>query len=175
MKKWIVGLTPLLLFLLLAAFFWRGLSLKPQDLPSALAGKPLPAFELPVLGEAKTFTRQELPKNWFILNVWASWCEACVEEQAFLLRLAREGVLLYGLNYKDEPSDALSWLKTWGNPYQVVLRDPSGQTAIDLGVYGAPESFLINEQGNIVYRHAGVLDEKSWHDVFVPRIAHDHS
>lgn len=163
---------PCALFGLLAFFFWRGLSLNPQDLPSVKLGQPLPLFELPALGQVNTrFTSQAMRGHVALLNVWASWCEACNQEQVFLLQLARQGVVIYGLNYKDSADDATHWLAEWGNPYKLIGADTRGQVAIDLGVYGAPETFLIDKAGVIQYRHAGILTSKVWQEAFVPRIA----
>ncbi|WP_133127176.1 DsbE family thiol:disulfide interchange protein [Legionella nagasakiensis] len=164
-------LFPLLVFILLVCFFWRGLSLDPQDLPSAQIGKAVPYFQLPSLdGHHKPFTPESLQGKVVLLNVWASWCSACSEEQVFLLRLAREGVPLYGLNYKDNPKDAAQWLSEWGNPYKKIGSDLDGKVAINLGVYGAPETFLIDSGGVIRYRHAGPLNARVWEQEFLPRI-----
>lgn len=163
-------LIPLAIFSLLVFFLWRGLSLEPRKLPSAQIGKTLPAFELPTLDGDKRFTPQLMKGHIALLNIWASWCEACVDEQVFLMKLARESVAIYGLNYKDNPKNARHWLKEWGNPYQVVGQDRAGRVAIDLGVYGAPETLLVDEEGIIRYRHVGVLDEKAWQADFLPRI-----
>lgn len=164
-------LIPLCLFALLVLFFWRGLSLEPQKLPSVQLGHKLPAFKLAVLGDEKKFMQPaSMRGNIVLLNVWASWCPACVQEQVFLMKLAHEGMLIYGLNYKDNPASAKAWLKEWGNPYQLIAEDRKGKTAIDLGVYGAPETFLVDSQGVIQYRHVGILDEKSWQNDFLPRI-----
>ncbi len=164
-------LVPLLIFGLLVFFLWRGLSLDPTDLPSVQLGKPLPVFKLPGLGDKKQeFSPSALHGQVVLLNVWASWCAACTEEQVFLMQLAREGVPIYGLNYKDNPKDALQWLDEWGNPYKMIGADREGKAAIDLGVYGAPETFLVDKNGVIRYRHAGVLNAVVWVQEFMPRI-----
>lgn len=165
-----IRLVPLVIFGLLVIFLWRGLSLDPKNLPSVQLGQPVPAFELPVLNEDKQFHSDILQGQVSLLNVWASWCEACVEEQHFLMKLAMEGVPIYGINYKDETGSATKWLSEWGNPYRVIGADTNGKVAIDLGVYGAPETFLIDQHGIIRYRHAGILDEQSWAADFKPRI-----
>lgn len=171
MKTTVWRLLPFLLFGLLVIFLWRGLSLDPQELPSVQLGQSLPAFNLPVLGGApQGFTPAQFQGKIALLNVWASWCAACVEEQAFLMKLAENGTPIYGLNYKDEPRNALSWLDIWGNPYQLIGQDGKGKVAIDLGVYGAPETFLIDAKGVIRFRHVGLLDEKTWTQEFLPRI-----
>ncbi|WP_419420650.1 DsbE family thiol:disulfide interchange protein [Legionella sp. D16C41] len=171
MKKYLLRLTPLVLFALLAIFLGRGLFLEPQKLPSAQLGQSLPQFKLPLLtAENKVLTNNDLQGDVSILNVWASWCTACSEEQVFLLRLADVGVPIFGLNYKDNNDNAKKWLAEWGNPYKKVGSDTAGKVAIDLGVYGAPETFLIDAKGIIRYRHAGALDEKVWAEEFLPRI-----
>jgi cytochrome c biogenesis protein CcmG/thiol:disulfide interchange protein DsbE len=159
--KW--RIIPIILFLLLSFFLWRGLSLDPKQLPSVQIGHPLPLFSLPELEHPEaTFRSEQLHGKVVLLNVWASWCEACVEEQVFMLQLARQGIPIYGLNYKDKAVDALSWLKQWGNPYQLIGQDSDGRTAIDLGVYGAPETFIIDKNGVIRYRHVGIITEEAW-------------
>ena len=104
-----------------------------------------------------------------ILHVWASWCATCAEEQVFLLSLAQSGVRIYGLNYKDEVNNAQQWLETWGNPYYMSGRDEDGRVAIDLGVYGTPETFLIDAKGVIRYRHVGALNQTVWDRVVQPK------
>ena len=171
MKRKIARLTPFIFFLILILFFWRGLSLEPQKLPSAQLGRTLPAFQLPILGEQKKLlASNRLFGQIALLNVWASWCDACVEEQIFLMKLAHQGVPIFGLNYKDTSKKALQWLANWGNPYQVVWQDKTGKTAIDLGVYGTPETFLIDAKGVIRFRHVGILSELDWEHDFLPRI-----
>lgn len=162
---------PLAVFIFVLIFFWRGLSLDPHHLPSARLGKPLPTFQIPMLYDSKAIFTPELFKGkTVLLNVWASWCEACVEEQLFLLQLSRQGTLIYGLNYKDNNELARKWLAEWGNPYKMVAEDTQGKVAIDLGVYGAPETFLIDSVGIIRYRHVGPLNATVWETEFVPRI-----
>lgn len=162
---------PVVLFGLLVVLFWRGLSLDPRHIPSVHVGKSLPAFELPVLASSKLMmTTAQFRGRKLLLNVWASWCEACGEEQSFLMQLAEQGVLIYGLNYKDTDQQAQQWLNEWGNPYQLVGADRDGKVAIDLGVYGAPETFLIDEAGVVRYRHVGVLTETIWKQAFLPRM-----
>lgn len=156
-------IVPFFLFLLLCVFLWRGLSLDPHHIPSAQIGKKLPSFTLPQLMHPEfSFNSTQLRNKVVLLNVWASWCEACVEEQVFMLQLARQGVPIFGLNYKDKNADALKWLVRWGNPYELVIQDSDGKVGIDLGVYGAPETFIIDKKGFIRYRHVGVITQKSW-------------
>ncbi|MFA5960100.1 MAG: DsbE family thiol:disulfide interchange protein [Tatlockia sp.] len=171
MKKQYWRLIPIALFVGLLFFFWRGLSLEPHKLPSVLLNQPLPAFTLPALNQEGFLTPERMKGHIALLNVWASWCAACVEEEVFLMQLAREGVPIFGLNYKDTTKDASLWLSEWGNPYQIIGQDKKGLVAIDLGVYGAPETFLIDKKGIIRYRHVGILDEKAWKTQFLPRMA----
>jgi cytochrome c biogenesis protein CcmG/thiol:disulfide interchange protein DsbE len=160
---------PIVLFLMLSFFLWRGLSLKPHHLPSVQIGKVLPSFVLPQLEHPNDwFKSEDLPHQPILLNIWASWCAACVEEQVLLLQLARQGVLIYGLNYKDSQREALNWLQQWGNPYRAIGQDREGKAAIDLGVYGAPETFVIDKRGVIRYRHVGVMNQKIWLNQMVP-------
>ena len=164
---------PLLVFLALVFFLWRGLSLNPHELPSTQIGQSVPDHLMPVLGDAsKTFSLKSAHGHYFLLNVWGSWCAACIEEQVFLLQLSRKGIPIYGINYKDNAQKASEWLVEWGNPFTTIAFDPEGQVGMDLGVYGAPETFLVDARGIIQYRHVGVLDEMSWQKEFVPRIRH---
>ncbi|MBI2785131.1 MAG: DsbE family thiol:disulfide interchange protein [Legionella longbeachae] len=173
MKKIGWKLIPIVLFVLLTIFLWRGLSLNPHDLPSAQLGKSLPEFTLPQLQNPDSaFSSSQLRDQVVLLNVWASWCAACVEEQVFMLQLARQGIPIYGLNYKDKPAEALQWLAQWGNPYQLVMQDRRGKVAIDLGVYGAPETFIIDKKGIIRYRHAGVVTQEIWLKEMAPMMKH---
>ena len=171
MKKRYVHFMPVALFLLLVGFLLRGLWLEPHHLPSSQIGKKIPFFRLPVLGEPGDYLASQALQNKFVLlNFFASWCEACKEEQVFLMQLAHQGVIIYGINYKDNPIAAKYWLKNYGNPYQKIGIDEAGQTAIDFGVYGTPETFLINQQGVIIYRHAGPMNETVWKNEFELRL-----
>lgn len=171
MKRLGWKLAPVILFLILSIFLGRGLSLDPHRLPSAYIGRAMPEFTLPELQKPQlSFSSKQLRGTVVLLNVWASWCPACIEEQVFLMQLAQEGVLIYGLNYKDTRKNALAWLEQWGNPYQRTLQDTKGLVGIDLGVYGAPETFVVDKQGLIRYRHAGVLNQSVWLDEIQPLI-----
>ncbi len=162
-------IVPIILFVLLSIFLWRGLSLNPRDLPSVQLGKSLPDFTLPQLQNPNLFfSSEQIREQVVLLNVWASWCAACTDEQVFMLQLAREGVPIYGLNYKDRAEDALQWLAQWGNPYKLVVQDRDGNVAIDLGVYGAPETFVIDKKGIIRYRHAGIMNQELWQKEIKP-------
>jgi cytochrome c biogenesis protein CcmG/thiol:disulfide interchange protein DsbE len=152
-------LLPLALFVGLVIFLAIGLRRDPHEVPSPLINKPAPAFQLPQLHEqAKTFSPQEMRGKVWLLNVWASWCISCREEHPVLLALARSGeVPLYGLNYKDQRNDAIAWLDELGNPYLLSAADLDGRVGIDYGVYGAPETYLIDRDGVIRFKHIGPL------------------
>lgn len=171
----ITRLLPFLIFLLLGALLAIGLTIadRKTDLPSPLIGKPMPEFSLPVLGQpAVEVTRAELVGQPFLLNVWASWCVTCRVEHPVIDALAKSGQLpVIGLNYRDEAGDALAWLEHFGNPYALNLADVSGRTAIDFGVYAAPESFLVDAKGQIVFKHIGALTPEIIDQEILPRLA----
>lgn len=162
-------LAPFFIFLALIVLFWRGLALDPHNLPSTKVGRSLPSFELKSFDE-KPLASSSMRGHVSLLNVWASWCLACADEQTVLMQLAKQGVSIYGLNYKDTTDDAKQWLGEWGNPYQQVGVDDEGKVGINLGVYGTPETFLIDKQGIIRFRHAGALTLAIWNKEFLPRI-----
>jgi cytochrome c biogenesis protein CcmG/thiol:disulfide interchange protein DsbE len=157
---------PLAVFVLLAAVLAAGvwMSRRPDRdaLPSPLIGKPAPDFALPSLHEpARTVTLKELRGAPFLLNVWGSWCAACRDEHPVLTRFAeRKRVRVVGYNWKDERADALRWLERYGNPFWLVIADLEGRTAIDWGVYGAPETFLVDGNGVIRWKHVGPIDDE---------------
>lgn len=150
---------PLALFVGLVVFLAIGLGRDPHEVPSPLINKPAPAFQLPQLHEpGKTFSAHEMRGKVWLLNVWASWCVSCREEHPLLLDLARsESVPLYGLNYKDQREDAIGWLNELGDPYLLSAADLDGRVGIDYGVYGAPETYLIDREGVIRFKHIGPL------------------
>lgn len=156
---------PLIAFVVIFGFLWRGLSLNPRQLPSALIDKPAPAFALPDLFVPdKKIDQRVLLGSISVVNVWASWCDSCAEEQAFLLTLkARYPKLqLIGLAFQDQPDPARHWLKQHGNPYDRVMVDEAGRVGVDYGVYGTPETFLIDAKGVIRAKLAGTLTESGW-------------
>ena len=169
MTKYVI---PLVIFVVLVVFLAIGLGRDPREVPSPLINKPAPAFELPQLAEpSRKFTAQEMRGKVWLLNVWASWCVACREEHPMLLELAsQKSVPIYGLNYKDGPQDALAWLRELGNPYVLSVSDIEGRVGIDYGVYGAPETFLIDRGGVIRFKHIGPITPAVWERDFVPRI-----
>ncbi|MDD4913556.1 MAG: DsbE family thiol:disulfide interchange protein [Methylococcales bacterium] len=165
-------LLPLFLFGVLAAFLAAGLKLNPREIPSPLLDKPAPAFALPVLGAAdKTLSNADLKGRVWLLNVWASWCVSCRDEHSLLLEFARrQAAPLIGLNYKDEATAAGYWLEKHGNPYTASIMDIDGRTGIDYGVYGVPETFVIDRRGLIRHKHTGPLTEADLDNVFLPLI-----
>ena len=165
-------LLPLVLFLALAVFLAIGLNRDPREVPSPLIGKPAPAFDLPLLADAsKALGRQDLLGQVWMLNVWASWCEACRDEHPVLVQFAQSRMVpVYGLDYKDERKDALAWLRLAGDPYAATLFDHDGRTGIDFGVYGVPETFLIDQQGIIRLKHIGPLTPQVLSDEIEPMI-----
>ncbi|MEM0954954.1 MAG: DsbE family thiol:disulfide interchange protein [Pseudomonadota bacterium] len=163
---------PLALFLVLAGFLFRGLSLDPQALPSALIDRPLPRFELAVLGDGgKTVTEAAMVGEVALVNIWATWCASCRVEHPFLTELARSGLPIFGINYKDEDDKALGWLAQLGNPYRFSVVDREGLLGLDLGVYGAPETYVVDARGVIRYRHVGVVNEAVWQNTLQPIVA----
>ncbi len=167
--KRLILLVPLALFLGMAAFLYKGLFLNPQELPSALIDKPLPAFSLPDLKAPQTMITQADFKGPALINVWATWCPTCKAEHQMLNDLAKAGVTIYGINYKDDAQAAQQWLKDYLDPYQRTLVDAQGSLGLDLGVYGAPETFLIDAQGIIRHKYVGAIDERVWRQELAPR------
>ena len=151
---WVIGLFAALLVLLTL-----GLRLNPREVPSPLIGKPAPAFELPRLdAPGRTFSQKEMLGQVWVMNVWASWCVACRDEHALLVEFAKSGVApLYGLNYKDQRDDGLKWLARYGNPFFATVYDSAGRIAIDYGVYGVPETYVIDRKGVIRYKQIGAV------------------
>lgn len=167
-------LLPVVIFLALATVLFVGVRHSPEKsvMVSALLGKPAPTFELPVLGDpARKFDSRILSGKPWVMNVWGTWCVECREEHDMLLAVARQDrVPLVGLNWNDQDDAALAWLAQLGNPYTVVAVDAGGRTAIDFGVYGAPETFLIDAAGLVQYRHVGVLTAEVWEREFLSRL-----
>ncbi|ABE36282.1 periplasmic thiol:disulfide oxidoreductase, DsbE subfamily protein [Paraburkholderia xenovorans LB400] len=163
---------PLIGFAVLVAVLAAGLRHDPRRLPSALIGQPAPSFDLPGLGATdKRVSPQVLRGQVWILNVWASWCESCRDEHPLLVDLAARRIApVYGMDYKDERAPALQWLAEAGDPYTASFVDHSGQTGIDYGVYGVPETFVIDRAGIIRYRHAGPLTRQSLDGVILPLV-----
>lgn len=165
-------LIPLALFLVLVVFLAIGLTRNPQELPSALIDKPAPTFRLPQLkAPDKTFSAEDMRGKVWMLNVWASWCVACRDEHPYLFEYQKSGVVpIYGLNYKDRPEDALGWLRELGDPYLLSAVDLDGRVAIDYGVYGAPESYIIDKNGTIRLKHVGPVMPDVWEKKILPLV-----
>ena len=155
---------PLLIFAVMAVILLRGLKLDPQEMPSALLDKPWPAFSLPTLENSQIVTEKTLRGQKALVNVWATWCVTCRVEHPFLMQLAQNGVLVYGVSYKDKDEDALQWLQEKGSPYRFTIIDRDGRLGIDLGVFGAPETYFIDSTGVIRYKHVGDLNERIWNE-----------
>lgn len=165
-------LIPLFAFIILAGFLLVGLTLNPRQVPSPLIDKPAPVFQLNQLHEPeKTMSSEDnLGKVW-MLNVWASWCVACRDEHPLLVQLANSGIVpIYGLNYKDESSTAMQWLKRYGDPYAISIVDLDGKVGIDYGVYGVPETYVIDKKGIIRHKQIGPVTVDSLQKTIIPLI-----
>jgi len=171
-KQLLIAAIPLFIFLLLLGFFWRGLSLKPREIPSALINKPVPVFSMQTLNNPHVrFTNRQLQGQVSLLNVWATWCVSCRAEHSVLMAIAKTNqVPIYGLDYKDERQTAQRWLKVKGNPFKENIFDGHGRLAIDWGVYGTPETFIIDKKGIIRYKFIGPMSYEDWLDDILPRV-----
>lgn len=167
---------PLALFALLVVVLAISIRHSPDKgiIASPLIGRQAPGFALPSLTDAQhVVSSQDLKGRWYILNVWGTWCYECRAEHSMLLEAGRAGLVpIIGLDWKDEDDHALEWLAQLGNPYQAVAVDHDGRTAVDWGVYGAPETFLVNAQGIVVYKLVGPLTREAWTAQFLPRLPH---
>ena len=172
----VIRFLPLILVIALGVVLYRGLSLNPQDMPSALVGKTMPDFSLVTLKDAnRVVIKADLVGNIVLLNVWATWCPTCKYEHPYLLEIAnnpqlKSQVKLYGINYKDERLPALEWLTHYEDPYQFSIFDEQGTLGLDLGVFGAPETFVVDHYGIIRKRFAGAIDTQVWQKEFEPLI-----
>jgi len=168
MKK----LIPLILFIVIAVFLYFSLNSNSSKLPSPLLGKMFPNIE------AKDFYSNEsvlladlFSENMSLVNVWASWCVTCRQEHQMMMKIANNKDLqLIGINYKDTRTDGEKFLEMMGNPFDVIIFDPSGKIGLDLGVYATPETFLVNQQGVVLYKHIGAIDSEVWEEDFIPLI-----
>lgn len=163
---------PLLIFAVIGMFLYKGLSNDPRKLPSPLVGKPAPEFSLPMLHDREqVWGPARMRGKVWLLNVWGSWCAACRIEHPLFNRIARDGSLpLVGLAWKDEPSASAGWLERLGDPYTIVISDQPGRVAIDYGVYGAPESFLIDKRGIIRFKQVGPFSAEIIRDELMPLV-----
>ena len=159
---------PLFLFVVLVGFLLRGLQLDPREMPSALIDRPLPEFQLSRLGDDSLVQRSDVIGEVAFFNVWATWCISCRMEHPYLQMLADQGVPIYGVNYKDDTAAALEWLDSLGDPYRLNIEDVEGSLGLDLGVYGAPETYLVDARGVIRYRHVGIINERVWQGILQP-------
>ncbi|MEI8237632.1 MAG: DsbE family thiol:disulfide interchange protein [Methylococcaceae bacterium] len=163
---------PLMAFLVMVVFLGIGLKLDPHEVPSPLINKPAPAFTLPQLHEPqKTFSPADMKGKVWLLNVWASWCVSCRQEHVYLTEFARDGSInLMGLNYKDEPPAAMQWLERLGNPYKISISDIDGMAGLDWGVYGVPETFIIDKKGIVRHKQTGPVDPTILQTIIMPLI-----
>ena len=169
MKK---ALIPLAVFIVLVIFLAIGLTRDPHEIPSPLIGKPAPSFSAPILqAPEKQFSAKDMLGQVWLLNTWASWCVACRQEHPILMEFAKTKTLpIIGLDYKDKDADGLKWLARYGNPYDKTITDKDGRIGIDFGVYGVPESFLIDKAGVIRYKQIGPITDETLRDKILPLI-----
>lgn len=165
-------LLPLGIFIMLVLFLGIGLRLNPREIPSPFIDKPAPSFKLTQLHDAaKTIAPQDMAGQVWLLNVWASWCVSCRQEHPVLMELAKQGVVpILGLNYKDTRDAGSGWLRQYGNPYQISAFDSDGRVGIDYGVYGVPETFVIDKRGVIRMKHIGPVTQQVVVEKFLPLI-----
>lgn len=171
MKRFIL-LVPLFAFVAVGAFFAVGLTRDPSRIPSQLIDRPLPTFDLPpIQGFDQGLASSELIGEVALINVWGSWCVSCHIEHPVLMQLAEtKAVPIYGLNWKDKPGDGAAWLERFGNPYTKIGDDQGGRVAIDLGVTGAPETFVVDKEGRVRYKYVGPITPDAWSQVLLPLI-----
>ncbi|HUP91207.1 MAG TPA: DsbE family thiol:disulfide interchange protein [Solimonas sp.] len=163
---------PVLLMLGLLALLGYGLTLDPREVPSPLIGKPAPAFDLPQVGAEARYSTENLKGRPVLVNFWASWCAGCQVEHPFLLKLAQDyGVEIVGMDYKDTDADGQAWLKRLGNPYRTLVADAQGTAGLDWGVYGVPETFVLDSSGTIVFKQIGPMTEQAWREHIAPLMA----
>ena len=165
-------LVPLGVFILLVVLLAVGLTLNPREVPSPLIDKPAPAFKLPQLDQPDlAFSQKDMQGQVWLLNVWASWCVSCRDEHPLLVELAKSRVVpVVGLNYKDQPENGKAWLKQFGDPYVLSVADTEGRVGIDFGVYGVPETFVIDRQGVIRYKQIGAITPRSLEEKILPLV-----
>jgi len=165
-------LIPLAIFIAMLVFLGVGLKLDPREVPSPLIDKPAPLFNLQTLDTpSRLLSPRDMRGQVWLLNVWASWCSGCREEHPVLVELAKtRAVPIYGLDYKDQPDDARRWLENFGNPYTAVVSDLDGRTGIEFGVYGVPETFVIDKAGVIRYKQIGPITPKVLQETILPLV-----
>ena len=167
------SLIPLVAFVALAGFLFVGLSLNPRDLPSPLIGKTIPQFQLPQLkNEQSTFSNADLAGKVVLVNAWASWCITCRQEHELLLHMANKEIIpIFGINYKDNHSDAMKYLQQFGDPYVMNGHDLNGRVGIEWGIIATPESFIVDKRGVIRYKANGAITPEAWKNTIEPLIA----
>lgn len=171
MNRKIIVFLPLVLILGICLLLLAGLQQDPKKIASALIGKPVPEFHQgDLLASEKTLSNKDLPKQAHLINIWGSWCYYCKLEHPLLMEIAQQGVQIVGLNYRDKPQSAVEFLRNFGNPFVSVIADPQGKLAMQLGVDGAPETYLVDEHGVIRYRYSGALDETAWRKELLPEL-----
>lgn len=170
--KRVLLFVPLLIFFGLGLLLYRGMQNDPRLLPSPLIDQPFPAFALTSLQKPdQQLNEATLRGEASLVNVWATWCGACRIEHPWLMQIAEEhGVAIYGVNYKDDRAAAIAWLEKYRDPYREVFFDPTGELGLDLGVYGAPETFIVDAGGIVRYKHVGVVDDRVWTREILPRL-----
>ncbi|MDP9142262.1 MAG: DsbE family thiol:disulfide interchange protein [Pseudomonadota bacterium] len=161
-------LLPVVVLGALVVLFLFGLQHDPRAIPSPLIGKPSPDFELRAVGSEAPYRRADLLGRPLLVNFWASWCAGCRIEHPFLMELSRRGVEIVGIDYKDTDADGMAWLQQHGNPYRSLVADTQGEAGLDWGVYGVPETYVLDAAGNIIYKHIGPLDPKTWETTIAP-------
>lgn len=165
---------PLVIFLALAGFLMVGLQHDPREVPSPLIGKPAPEFSLPRLDDpSKTVTKQDMLGKVWLMNVWSSWCGSCRQEHPIMVKIGKDGqkiVPIIGLDYKDKDADGLRFLRQGGDPYDFSIKDPTGEVGIEFGVYGVPETFVIDKKGVIRYKQIGPITQQAWDKTIHPLI-----
>ena len=170
-----LSILPLFALITIFYFLYSGLNKDPTLIPSPLIGKKIPQFYSTALLEQKSISSEDLIGEPFILNVWASWCYACTLEHNNLLKIHKNNTIpIYGLNYKDDTDSAKEWLNSKGNPYKDIIVDVDGNIGIDFGVYGAPETFLVNNDGLIIHKHVGPIDESYYNKIILPLIENEN-
>lgn len=165
-------LLPLSIFIVLVGFLYVGLGLNPREVPSPFIDKPAPAFRVAQLHDAaKTISPEDMRGKVWLLNVWASWCVSCRQEHPLLVELSKRNIVpIVGLNYKDARNEGLAWLQEWGNPYVLSAYDADGKIGIDYGVYGVPETFLIDKAGVVRAKHIGPITPEALENKLLPKI-----
>lgn len=171
-RKQLIFLSPLIVFIVMVLVLSSGLGKDPTLLDSRMIGKPIPVFKLQTLTDANKILTQADIQGPALLNVFASWCPSCYVEHPYFMKMQAENLIsIYGLNYKDERQDGIKFITDLGNPYTDIIFDLDGRLGIELGVYGAPETFVIDKNNQIIYRHVGVVDERVWTEIMEPMLA----